>query len=65
MLDKNSSLVPEQDIPIVRVKDKRFRVFIPYEDIQERIRIMAAAMTREYEGKQPMFLSVLTGYRQG
>ncbi|CAN5166520.1 hypoxanthine phosphoribosyltransferase [soil metagenome] len=61
MLDKNSSLVPEQDIPIVRVKDKRFRVFIPYEDIQERIRIMAAAMTREYEGKQPMFLAVLTG----
>lgn len=61
MLDKNSSLVPEQEIPVVRVKDKRFRVFIPYEDIQERIRIMAAAMTREYEGKKPIFLSVLTG----
>lgn len=61
MLDKNSSLVPEQEIPVVRVNDKRFRVFIPYEDIQERIRIMAAAMTREYEGKRPMFLSVLTG----
>ncbi len=61
MPDKRSSLVPEQEIPVVRVRDKRFRVFIPYEDIQERIRIMAAAMTREYEGKQPMFLSVLTG----
>ena len=45
----------------VTILDKEFKTFIYREKIQQRIRMMAAEMARDYEGKKPVFLSILTG----
>ncbi len=45
----------------IRIHDRDFRLFISRDRIQERIRIMAGEMARDYQGKTPLFLSVLTG----
>lgn len=45
----------------VQVRDKRFRVFIPEEEIKARVAAVAAEITRDVKGKNPIFLSVLNG----
>lgn len=46
---------------IVHIHNRPFRLFISHEDIQQKIRILAGEMARDYQGKCPLFISVLTG----
>lgn len=46
---------------IVTVKDKRFRLSIPAQELQQAIRRVAENITRDYAGQQPLFLAVLNG----
>ena len=46
---------------ILQVKDKSFAISIPEAKIQEEIRRVAAEITRDMEGKEPLFLPVLNG----
>lgn len=46
---------------LVHIHDKKFRLFISHEEIQQKIRILAGEMARDYQGKSPLFISVLTG----
>ena len=46
---------------IVKIKDKTFKTFIDAATIQEHIKEVAARINKDYEGKMPLFLSVLNG----
>ena len=45
----------------VTVKDKTFEVSIPEAQVKERVRELAQEMSRDLEGKNPLFLGVLNG----
>ena len=45
----------------VRVHDKDFETFIPYEKIRSVIEEMAGQMNLELKGKNPLFLCILNG----
>ena len=45
----------------VKIKDKSFRVFIPETEIKERVKALAEQMSKDLEGKNPIFLAVLNG----
>ena len=45
----------------LQVHDKTFRPFINEAAIQQRVTELAAAIDRDYEGMQPLFLAVLNG----
>ena len=42
----------------VRIKDKEFRVSIPAEKIQERVKAVAEQINRDMEGKNPLLIAV-------
>lgn len=46
---------------IVTVKDKRFRLSIPADELQAAIRAVAGQITKDYAGRRPLFLAVLNG----
>lgn len=45
----------------VQVKDKTFRPFIGEEEIAKRVAEVGAQVSRDLEGKNPLFLAVLNG----
>ena len=45
----------------IKVKDKYFKPYIPYSRIEEKIKILAAELNKDYKGKNPLFLSILNG----
>lgn len=45
----------------ILVNGKYFKKYIAEEDVQARILEMAADITKDYEGKNPLFLGILTG----
>ena len=46
---------------IVKIKDKTFKTSISKEEIQQRIREVAAKINEDMAGKNPLFLGVLNG----
>jgi len=46
---------------IIQVLDKKFRPFITAAEIDVRIREMAAQITKDYEGRTPIFIAILNG----
>lgn len=46
---------------IVKFKDKSFRVSIPEAEIKNRVKLLAQQMSKDLEGKNPLFLAVLNG----
>ncbi|MBR1485414.1 MAG: hypoxanthine phosphoribosyltransferase [Prevotella sp.] len=45
----------------ITIKDKQFRVSMPEAQIKERVRHLAQQISRDMEGKNPLFLGVLNG----
>ena len=45
----------------IKIKDKSFRVSIPETEIKQRVKSLAEEMSRDLEGKNPLFLAVLNG----
>lgn len=45
----------------VQLHDKQFSTFIPYEKIQAAIQQLAAQISNDYAGKEPVFVAVLNG----
>ena len=45
----------------IKIKDKSFRVSIPEAEIKERVKALAEQMSKDLEGKNPIFLGVLNG----
>ncbi len=50
-----------QQQPTIKVKDKTFSVSITEQEIRQQVQRVAAEITRDYEGRQPVFLAVLNG----
>jgi len=46
---------------VIKVHDKIFRPFIPFEKIEEQVKRMAWEINKDLEGQVPLFLSVLNG----
>ena len=46
---------------IVKLKDKSFKISITEAEIKERIKVVAQQMSKDLEGKNPLFLGVLNG----
>jgi hypoxanthine phosphoribosyltransferase len=45
----------------VKIKDKSFRISIPETEIKRRVKALAEQMSKDLEGKNPLFLAVLNG----
>jgi hypoxanthine phosphoribosyltransferase len=45
----------------IKIKDKSFRVSIPEAEIKMRVKALAEQMSKDLEGKNPIFLAVLNG----
>lgn len=45
----------------VKVHDKTFEIYLSEEAIQQKISELAAAISRDYEGKRPLFIGILNG----
>lgn len=45
----------------VKLLDKEFKLYIPYEKIRSVIETMSAEMNRDLDGKEPLFVCVLNG----
>ena len=45
----------------IRIKDKCFRVSLPEAEIKQRVKALAEEISRDLEGKNPLFLAVLNG----
>ena len=45
----------------IKIKDKSFRVSIPEAEIKTRVKALAEQMSKDLEGKNPIFLTVLNG----
>ena len=46
---------------IVKIKDKNFKISIPEVEIKSRVKALALQMSKDLEGKSPLFLGVLNG----
>lgn len=46
---------------VIQVLDKKFKPYISAAEINERIKLMAADISRDYEGKKPIFIAILNG----
>lgn len=46
---------------VIQVIDKKFKPYISAAEIAERIKLMAADINRDYEGKKPIFIAILNG----
>ena len=46
---------------IVRIKDKTFKTSIAEAEIKERVKALAQQISKDMEGKTPLFLGVLNG----
>ncbi len=46
---------------IIRVHDKEFEPYLTAEEINARIRIIAAQINTDYAGKKPLFIAILNG----
>ena len=46
---------------IIKINDRSFRVSLPESEIKERVKQLAQQMSKDLEGKNPLFLSVLNG----
>ena len=45
----------------IKVKDKTFAISIPESEIKQQIKRVAAEISRDYAGREPVFLAVLNG----
>ncbi len=45
----------------IQVLDKQFRLYLPESEIQEVVRCVAAELSRDYKGRNPILCPVLTG----
>ena len=48
-------------MPVIKVNDKEFEVYLSGEKIQERVKELAALINKDYAGKRPLFIAILNG----
>jgi len=48
-------------MPVVKVHDKLFEIYLSEETIQQRIKELGAIINKDYAGKRPLFIAILNG----
>ena len=48
-------------MPQIKLHDKSFETYLSEQDIQEKIKELAAAINRDYADKRPLFIAILNG----
>lgn len=48
-------------MPVIKVHDKEFEIYLSEEMIQEKVKELAALINKDYSGKQPLFIAILNG----
>jgi hypoxanthine phosphoribosyltransferase len=48
-------------MPQVKLHDKTFDTYLSSETIQQKVQELAAIINKEYEGRKPLFISILNG----
>ena len=48
-------------MPVIKIHDKEFEIYLPEEKIQEKVKELAALINKDYSGKQPLFIAILNG----
>ena len=48
-------------MPVIKVHDKSFETYLSEKSIQQRVKELAAAINKDYEGKRPLFIAILNG----
>jgi hypoxanthine phosphoribosyltransferase len=46
---------------VIQVHDKQFEPYISVEELQQRIKEMAAALSKDLDGEKPLFIAILNG----
>jgi hypoxanthine phosphoribosyltransferase len=46
---------------LLLLKDKQFKIFIPYSEITLRVKELAQQVNDDFAGKEPLFLAILNG----
>lgn len=45
----------------MQIRDKEFKVFIPFKDIEKRVKELAFTINEDYDQLKPLFLAILNG----
>jgi hypoxanthine phosphoribosyltransferase len=45
----------------IRVHDKEFDIYLSEDEIQQKVRELAAQLEEDYKGKKPLFIAILNG----
>jgi len=48
-------------MPPIKLHDKTFDTYLSEEAIQEKVKMIADQINRDYEGKRPLFIAILNG----
>ena len=48
-------------MPVIKVHDKEFDIYLPENMIQEKVKELAAMINKDYTGKRPLFIAILNG----
>lgn len=56
-----TSRTAEESRPSVVINGERFRIFLDRQTIERRVRDLGEAISRDYEGRRPIFIGVLNG----
>jgi hypoxanthine phosphoribosyltransferase len=48
-------------MPVIKVHDKQFEVYLSENEILEKVKALAAQISKDYAGKRPLFISILNG----
>jgi hypoxanthine phosphoribosyltransferase len=55
------SLLLLHDDQTITLRGERFNIYLPKEEIRERVAEMGEVLSRDYEGKKPILIGVLNG----
>ena len=48
-------------MPVIKVHDKSFETYLSEEAILQRVKEIAAAISKDYAGRRPLFIAILNG----
>jgi hypoxanthine phosphoribosyltransferase len=46
---------------VIKVHDKQFDVYLPENEILEKVKALATQISKDYAGKRPLFIAILNG----
>ena len=48
-------------MPVIKVHDKSFETYLSEDKILQRVKDIAASISKDYAGRRPLFIAILNG----